>query len=70
MIQIMNYNDNYYRIQEKTNFATILYGAGKYGKRLLPYMKNVKCFCDKRADDIREVKGIEVIPVSKLCMKN
>lgn len=70
MVQIMNYNDNYYKIQEETNFATILYGAGKYGKRLLPYMKNVKCFCDKRADDIREVKGIEVIPVSKLCMQN
>lgn len=70
MVKIMNHNDNYYKIQKKTKFKTILYGAGTWGKRVLPYLKDVAYICDKRADDIIELRGISVISITELHQQN
>lgn len=67
MIKIMERDANYYKMQEKTRRKTILYGAGAWGKRVLPYLKDVAFICDQRADDIKEIKGIHVISMTELC---
>lgn len=62
----MSYEDNYFDIYKMTGRKTIIYGAGTYAKRAFPYLKNVTFICDKRADDIRTLGGIEVILPEKL----
>lgn len=66
MTKIMSYEDNYFDIYKMTGRKTVIYGAGTCAKRAFPYLKNVSFICDKRADDIRTLGGIEVISPEKL----
>lgn len=66
MVKFMSYEDNYYDFSKDSKYTTVIYGAGMYGKKVLPYLKNVSYICDKRADEIREVNGIPVISPTEL----
>lgn len=67
MITLMKYEENYFDICKSSNYKTVIYGAGTYGKKVLSYLyNNVSCICDKQADDIKEINGIEVIMPAQL----
>ena len=44
----------------------MIYGAGAYGKKVFPYLKNVSYICDKRAGEMGEVNGVPVISPMEL----
>lgn len=66
MAKIMSYEDNYFDICEETGYSTVIYGAGMYGERIFPYLKNVSYVCDRSADKIKEFHGIPVLSLEKL----
>lgn len=58
----MNYEENYFDICNVSNYKTIIYGAGVYGKKALAYLRNnVISICDKHAEAIKEINNIKVI---------
>lgn len=61
MVKFMQFEENYFEICKEQRYKTIIYGAGAYGKRALPYLKNVVYVCDKKADNNMNIKGIPVI---------
>lgn len=61
MVKYMSFEDNYFDICKTTGHRTVLYGAGVYAKKAFPYLKNIACICDKRADEIKELNGLPVI---------
>lgn len=66
MVKVMSYMDNYIEISKSSGHKTIVYGAGIYGKRALPYLNNIEYICDKNANEIKEVNGIVVIKPEEL----
>ncbi len=66
MIKIVPYEDSYFDIYDATGYRTVIYGAGKYGERICPYLKNVAYVCDQRADSIKQLNGIKVISLEEL----
>lgn len=61
MVKFMSYEDSYFDICQDIGNRTVIYGIGKYGKRIFPYLKNVSYICDRRAEDLREWNGVPVI---------
>ena len=57
--------DLYTIIQQNKN-NIIIYGAGTWGIRYLEVVPNPVLFCDSRAEEIKEIKGIPCIHPSKL----
>lgn len=67
MITFMKYNENYFDICNASNYKTVIYGAGIYGKKALAYLyNNVSCVCDKQAENIKEINGVKVITPKQL----
>ena len=63
----MKYEENYFDICNASSYKTVIYGAGVYGKKVLPYLyNNVSCICDKQAEIIKEINGIKVIEPKQL----
>lgn len=61
MVKFMSYEDSYFDISKDLECATVIYGAGTYGKKVFPYLKNVSYICDKHADRIGKVNEVPVI---------
>lgn len=62
MITFMKYEENYFNICNASGYKTVIYGAGVYGKKVLPYLyNNVSYICDKQAETIKEINNIKVI---------
>ena len=66
MVKFMSFEDNYFDICKALGCKTVIYGAGLYAKRAFPYLKNVFYICDMRAEEIKELNGIPVIPPVEL----
>jgi len=66
MVKIMSCNDSYFDICSNLKYKTVIYGAGIYAQRAIPYIKKISYICDKRADEIEELNGIEVIKPEQL----
>lgn len=67
MITFMTYEDNYFDICKASNYKTVIYGAGMYGKRALSYLQeDVLCICDKHAEAIKEINNTKVVTPSQL----
>ena len=66
MVKFMSYEDNYFDISNDLEYTTVIYGAGTYGKKAFPYLKNVSYICDKRADEIGKVNEVPVISPMEL----
>lgn len=66
MVKFMSFEDNYYDICIATGCRTVIYGAGEYACKAFPYLKNVSFFCDRRADEIKELNGLPVISPTEL----
>lgn len=66
MVTFMPYEADYFDMWEKKGGKTVIYGAGAYGRRALPYLRNVAYMCDKHADGMGEYSGIPVIVPEKL----
>lgn len=66
MVKMMSYNDGFFDSDSDTNYKTVIYGAGMYARWAIPYIKNISYICDKRADELGELNGIEVIKPEQL----
>lgn len=67
MIAYMKYEENYFDICNASGYQTVIYGAGVYGKKVLPYLyNNVSYICDKQAEAIKEINNIKVIKPKQL----
>lgn len=62
----MSYNDSYYDICKNIEYEIVVYGAGLYAQKAIPYINNISYICDKRADEINNLKGIQVIRPDQL----
>lgn len=67
MITFMKYDDNYFVVRDVLNCKTVIYGAGLYGRRALSYLqRDVLSICDKKAESIQQINGVEVITPNQL----
>ena len=41
MVKIMSYNDSYYDICKNIEYEIVVYGAGLYAQKAIPYINNI-----------------------------
>ncbi len=66
MIKYAEYQDDFLKIYEKENRKIVVYGAGNALKTFYSQLPDISYICDKRANEIKEFKGIKVYEPSVL----
>ncbi len=66
MVTFMAYEDNYYEMCGRSEYKTVIYGAGIHAVRAFPYLKNICCVCDKKAEEIKAFKTVKAITPGEL----
>ena len=66
MVKWMSYEDDYFEMCETTGKNTVIYGGGVYGRRVLPYLKNVSYICDKHAAQMGKESAVKAITLKEL----
>lgn len=70
MIEIANYNENFLEIIKKNDRKVIIYGAGSASRIAFPFLPKVHYYCDKNAENIKTINGVEVITPETLSKYN
>lgn len=66
MIQIMSYEEDFYRYVENSLYPVVVYGAGTASQIAFPYFSRVDFFCDKNALTIKTFNKVPVLLPNEL----
>lgn len=65
-VQIMKYDDDFYKITEESGLKIVLYGIGAIAEKVFPYLKKVDYVCDRRANEVKAFHHIKVFAPEEL----
>lgn len=70
MIEVADYYENFLNIIKNNDREVIIYGAGSASRIAFPFLPKVRYFCDKKAENISNINGVEVITPERLSELN